>query len=119
LPNPRLTPEQLTRANELLSKIRADLVALSKADPLLLFAYRRKIAKELTYDERGSPMHRRALKRRKWVEQGGTCPLCLKDLPQTYTVLDRYEAVPGYIDSNVRLVHQDCDRQTQTERGYR
>ena len=52
MPNRNLTPDELERANELLADIREQLTKLAVGDPLLLFAYRRKIAKELGYDER-------------------------------------------------------------------
>jgi hypothetical protein len=45
---------------------------ISEADSvLLLFAYRRKIVKELGYDERGKPGVRAKLKALKWGQQGG------------------------------------------------
>lgn len=50
-------------ANELLKEVRQRLATLSDGDPLLLFAYRRKVFKELIYDERGKPMVRAKLKR--------------------------------------------------------
>lgn len=55
MPNRQLTAEELIRANALLAEIRARLEALSDGDRELLFAYRRKVFKELTYDERESP----------------------------------------------------------------
>jgi UTP:GlnB (protein PII) uridylyltransferase len=57
--NRQLSPEELERANALLSDIRKKLEALSRGDTELLFAYRRKVFKELTYDERSKPMVRR------------------------------------------------------------
>jgi len=49
MPNRNLSADELKRANELLADIRKRLADLASADPLLLFAYRRKIAKELGY----------------------------------------------------------------------
>ena len=46
--NPRLTPDQLDLARALLDEVRARLADLSGGDKELLFAYRRKLAKELT-----------------------------------------------------------------------
>jgi hypothetical protein len=63
--NRRLTTPELKKANALLTVIRARLLALSGEDPALLFAYRRKIAKQVVYDERSTPMFRRKLKIRK------------------------------------------------------
>ncbi len=48
--NRRLTPNELARANELLSYICKQLTEFSDGDPELRFAYNRKIAKELTYN---------------------------------------------------------------------
>ena len=84
----------------------------------MLFALRRKVYKELTYDERGKPSHRKRLKALKREEQGGLCPLCGEPLPATYCVLDRYRAVDGYTLENTRLIHQRCDTEVQSERGY-
>ena len=47
-----LTEEELKRANALLADIRGKLESLSGGDKELLFAYRRKIFKELGYDDR-------------------------------------------------------------------
>src|SRR5258708_4834699 len=96
MPNRSLTDGELARANRLLTSIRQRLRILSGGDKKLLFAYRRKVAKELTYDERSKPSRRRALKERKWREQRGLCAECDKPLPKPYSVLDRLNAVDGY-----------------------
>ena len=116
--NRRLDAAELKRANALLDLIRSKLAALSKGDKALLFAYRRKIYKELTYDERSKPMARRKLKNDKWKEQQGLCMICGKELPKRYTVLDRLNAVEGYTTANTRLIHQDCDVAHQASKGY-
>lgn len=118
MPNRRLSEAELAVANKLLSSIRKRLATLSAGDPDLLFALRRKVAKELTYDERDKPMVRRALKRRMRKLQDGICPLCNKPLPETYCVLDRFDAQGGYVEGNVRLLCEPCDRQVQRERRY-
>jgi hypothetical protein len=118
MPNRRLTPDELLLANALLDRIRIELVELSGDDAELLFAYRRKIYKELTYDEREKPMVRRRLKKLKREMQGGICPICNEPLPSTYAVLDRFRASDGYTVENTRLIHRDCDDRTQAERGY-
>jgi hypothetical protein len=46
--NRTLNADELKHANELLKEIRRRLIAAG--DPLLQFAYRRKIIKELGYD---------------------------------------------------------------------
>jgi ssDNA-binding Zn-finger/Zn-ribbon topoisomerase 1 len=84
----------------------------------LLFALRRKIVKELGYDERSKPMVRRALKRKMHKKQNGICPLCNEALPERYSVLDRFKAVDGYVEANVRLICAECDAKVQNERGY-
>jgi hypothetical protein len=118
MPNRQLTPEELVHANSLLASIRSRLEELSAGDAELLFAYRRKVFKELTYDERDKPAVRRKLKDQKWKEQRGLCALCGKELPEKYTVLDRLNAVDGYRKENTRLVHQECDVANQASKGY-
>jgi hypothetical protein len=118
MPNRNLTPAELLRANALLADIHARLIDLAGGDALLLFAYRRKIAKELVYDERGKPIFRKALKARKMGEQVGICAVCSNPLPAKYTVLDRFNAHAGYTPENTRLICAACDLKTQTERGF-
>lgn len=118
MPNRRLNADELEKARSLLDEVRCRLDALSGGDRELLFAYRRKIAKELTYDERSGPMERRKLKRLKFKQQNGLCPICQKTLPDKYTVLDRLNAVDGYTAENTRLIHQECDIEIQKSRGY-
>ena len=117
--NRNLTLEELAKANLLLREIRARLDVLGGSDADLLFAYRRKIAKELSYDERSKPMVRRKLKALKRKEQGGICPLCGKPLPEKYTVLDRINAADGYTPGNTRLIDEGCDRRVQAERVFK
>ena len=102
MPNPRLTPQQLELARALLDEVRERLRVLSGGAPELLFAYRRKVAKELTYDERSKPMERRRLKLLKMKKQGGVCPLCNEALPDRGAVLDRARAIDGYTAANTR-----------------
>ncbi|HEV7509458.1 MAG TPA: hypothetical protein VGS07_31580 [Thermoanaerobaculia bacterium] len=116
--NRQLTPDELSRANALLVQIRGRLEELSGGDGDLLFAYRRKVYKELTYDERSKPMVRRKLKDQKWKLQRGLCAVCGKDLPEKYTVLDRLNAADGYTLENTRLIHQECDVAHQTSKRY-
>ena len=118
MPNRQLSAVELSKANELLTVIRAKLTKLSRGDGRLLFAYRRKIYKELSYDERGKPMHRRKLKAQKFAQQGGKCALCQHPLPATDSVLDRLDAATGYTHANTRLLCPGCDKETQSDRGY-
>ena len=116
--NPRLTPEQLDLARTLLEDVRTRLKHLSGGDDELLFAYRRKVYKELAYDERSKPMARRRLKQLKMVEQKGLCLLCNELLPERGAVLDRTRAVDGYTPENTRLIHAACDVAHQAAKGY-
>jgi len=116
--NRQLTATELEKANELLADIRSKLEAMSCSDKDLLFAYRRKIFKELGYDERSKPMVRRKLKDQKWKEQRGLCAICRNNLPERYTVLDRLNAADGYTKENTRLIHQECDIKHQEGKGY-
>lgn len=118
MPNRQLSAEELVTARALLHEIRQRLTTLSNGDKDLLFAFRRKIYKELGYDERSKPMARRALKTKKWKEQRGLCALCNHELPENYTVLDRFNAVDGYTAENTRLIHQECDVTHQKSKGY-
>src|SRR5690348_5361990 len=117
MPN-RLDNRELGIANEFLGRIRAELARLTGDDRELLFALRRKVAKELIYDERSKPMARRTLKNKMRKKQGGLCPLCEQALPPKDCVLDRFNAVDGYVESNVRLICRPCDTRVQEERGY-
>jgi hypothetical protein len=118
MPNRNLNADELKRANELLRDIRERLISLSGGDPLLLFAYRRKVVKELGYDERGKPGARAKLKALKWGQQNGKCPDCLEPLPQKYSELDRKNAVDGYTAENTELVHAKCHQVRQAAKGY-
>lgn len=104
MPNRRLTPAELELANNILADVRAHIDAMAGEDFDLKFALRRKIFKELTYDERSKPMARRALKKRMRAQQGGICPICKEALPETYCVLDRFNAADGYVENNVQLI---------------
>jgi UTP:GlnB (protein PII) uridylyltransferase len=118
MPNRTLSTDELYKANALLLDIRTRLRSLAGDDANLLFAYRRKIAKELGYDERSKPMLRRRLKAQKRKEQGGLCAVCSKALPEKYAVLDRIVVAAGYTSENTRLIHEECDRSVQTGRRY-
>ena len=118
MPNRRLTPAELHAAGQLLDSIRSQLEALAGGDADLLFALRRKVYKELTYDERDKPSVRKKLKTLKRKDQNGICPECKKLLPATYCVLDRFNAADGYTVENTRLICQPCDIGIQTTRGY-
>jgi hypothetical protein len=118
MPNRNLNSDELKRANELLTDIRKRLINLAAGDPNLLFAYRRKVAKELGYDERGKPGTRSKLKALKWGQQDGKCAHCGNKLPLKYSELDRKNASDGYTEENTELVHAKCHEVRQEAKRY-
>jgi DNA repair exonuclease SbcCD ATPase subunit len=115
--NRKLTDHERTSVfAPMVADVRAKLRELAGADDGLHWALRRKLAKELTYDERSKPMQRKALKAKKRKEQGGLCPVCSRDLPEKYTVIDRLTAMGGYTPENTQLICAECDLKIQTER---
>jgi hypothetical protein len=84
----------------------------------LLWALRRKLAKELTYLERSTPMKRRILKAVMWAKQKGRCALCRKEMPLKNSELDRIDTILGYVETNVRLVHHECHIEDQARKRY-
>jgi len=118
MPNRRLKPSELEHANAVLEFVRTRMRELAGADEDLYWALRRKVCKELGYDERGKPGLRKKLKVKKWMQQRGKCAACACDLPESGAVLDRFEAMKGYTDENTRLMCQACDVKAQAERGY-
>jgi hypothetical protein len=118
MPNPRLTSDQLLKVKALLNRMRWKLLRLAGDDLELLFAYRRKLAKELIYDERSKPSYRKRLKEKKRREQGRKCAKCELELPQKYAALDRIDAKKSYILDNVRVLCPQCDVIIQAGREY-
>lgn len=118
--NRQLTPGELERlAKPLLTEVRTRLHDLCGAAADLLWALRRKLYKELIYDERGKPMLRVALKKAKRIEQADQCALCSEASPERGAVLDRLEAMGGYTPENTRLLCPKCDTAVQVQRGYK
>jgi hypothetical protein len=118
MPNRNLNADELKLANKLLADIRKRLASLAGTDPLLLFAYRRKVVKELGYDGRSKPGSRAKLKALKWGLQKGICPDCPKPLPLKYSELDRKNAADGYTVENTDLVHAECHQARQAAKRY-
>lgn len=121
MPNRQLSEEELKSVfAPLIASVRADLQRLSKGDSALLFALRRKLFKELSYDERGKPTHRKILKARKFGEQKGLCAICNELLPDSgrYAVIDRFVAAVGYTPENTQLICSACDVKAQAAKGY-
>ena len=118
--NRQLSTEEIQKVfKPLIDEIRQSLTTLSGGDQGLLWALRRKLFKELTYDERGKPMQRRKLKEQKRAEQDNKCAECSCSLPAKYVVLDRREAMKGYTAENTRLLCVSCDSRVQAGRGYK
>jgi hypothetical protein len=116
--NRNLNADELKRANELLKDIRERLTNFAAGDPLLYFAYRRKVIKELGYDERSKPLVRAKLKALKWGQQNGKCAHCGKEMRLKYSELDRKNAADGYTPENTELVHAKCHQERQAAKGY-
>ena len=117
--NPQLTVRQREDLfAPFFKKTKEELERLSGGDADLLFALRRKLAKDLGYLERGVPMFRRKLKAQKRKEQNGLCAVCLKPLPEKGAELDRFEAKLGYTAQNTRLVHHECHIEDQEKKKY-
>lgn len=117
MPNPQLSPEQRVEANKILAEVRERISVLAAGSPELRFAYLRKIAKELIYDERGKPAKRRRLKRQIIKAQGGACASCGDKLPERGAVMDRKEAIAGYVRGNADVVCPGCDHKRQAAKG--
>jgi hypothetical protein len=118
LPNRNLTSDELKQANNLLAEIRGRIDQLAGGDALLKFAYRRKVTKELGYDERGKPGHRSKLKALKWGLQDRKCAHCGEEMPLKYSELDRKNAADGYTEENTELVHAKCHHERQASQKY-
>lgn len=120
MPNRQLTDEERKDLFEpLIAEVRIRLKELCKDDDALHWALRRKLVKELGYDEKSKPALRNKLKRKKISEQNGLCAVCREELPEKNSVLDRFEAMDGYTEENTRLICPGCDIQIQEERGYK
>jgi hypothetical protein len=89
VPNRRLTDEERDHLLPLLNDVRERLRVLAGDDAELLWALRRKLYKELMYDERGKPMQRRALKTFKRKEQEAAAPSARANSPtRTWSSID-------------------------------
>ncbi|MFZ2853453.1 MAG: hypothetical protein WAZ34_05000 [Rhodocyclaceae bacterium] len=117
--NPQLTKEQRTQLfAPLFERVKAELDTFSGGNTQLMWALRRKLAKELVYIERSTPAVRNKLKALMWAKQNGGCALCNKPMPQKGSELDRFEAYLGYVENNVRLVHHECHIKDQADKRY-
>jgi hypothetical protein len=116
--NRNLDAEELKQANRLLTEIRQRIDALAGGDLLLRFAYRRKVYKELIYDEREKPGVRRKIKIQKYDEQRGKCAHCGEQMQIKYSELDRRDAADGYTVESTELIHGSCHIARQAAKGY-
>lgn len=121
LPTRKLSIEELKMANSLLQEVRRSIERHSGNDLDLRFALRRKIAKELSYDERGKPTQRKKLKLKMYKLQNGVCANCNAPLPLLAlgAVLDRQNPMAGYTVENVKLICRTCDDKLQSSIGFR
>ena len=115
----KLSLEELNKVfRPILEEVRSLLLQASNGDPKFHWALRRKLAKELVYDERDKPAKRKRLKRQKRRQQGDKCQRCGGDLPQRGAVLDRLDTMKGYTFENTRLLCPKFDLELQVSRGY-
>jgi len=78
---PRLTDKQREELfAPLFKRVVADLAQLANGDSDVLWALRRKLAKELMYLERGTPMQRKLLKTMMWARQNRMCAILQQGL---------------------------------------
>jgi ribosomal protein L44E len=120
MPNRQLTSTELEKMfAPLMRGVRDLLIAVSRGDEPLQWALRRKLTKELSFDERGKPGLRRKLKAAKRKQQDNKCAWCQRPLPAEDVILDRLEAMGGYTSENTRLLCRTCDYAVQKERGFR
>ena len=116
--NRQLDSDEREVAKQILADTKLRIVSASKDDANLEWAMRRYIYKQLIYDERKSPMVRRALKVKLRARQNDRCQMCGKQLPEKGAVCDRLEAMKGYTEENTRLLCPTCDKKVQEERRY-
>jgi hypothetical protein len=114
----QLTETEREAGRRIVDTARRSISKVAKKNYTLLWALRRYVYTRLIYDERGTPMQRRSLKRKKMISQGGLCAICRRQLPKSGAELDRRRAVRGYTERNTRLVHHECHRRSQEEKGF-
>ena len=76
----RLSETELDQARQILARVRTEITKVADGDASLLWALRRKVYKEMIYDERSKPMARRFLKAKLFAKQRGLCALCKENL---------------------------------------
>jgi hypothetical protein len=116
--NPTLNEEQRKIAMEIVAGVSARLHALAAGDESLLFAYIRKVSKQLVYLERDSPSKRKRVKKKVWKSQHELCAECKQPLELRYSIADRIDAVKRYIPENLEIIHDACNRARLERKGY-
>ena len=116
--NRRLSDVERVLGHEILERVRQLIEDSSKGDTALAWAIRRFVYVRLSHDERSTPMRRKMLKLNKMIAQKGLCAKCGKELPKRGSELDRIKAMDGYTEENTRLVHHECHRESQEEKGF-
>lgn len=122
--NPQLSEaERKKHFAPLFESIKKKISLLAEKNPRLSWALQRKLWRELSYLERGTPQQRRKLKIEKWHAQNKKCAVksCgkKKNIRLKYSVLDRRKAIGGYTSQNTRLLCRSCDIKIQKQKGYR
>ncbi len=113
-----LTNQQRVEAERILDWVRKELSRLANGDNALLHNLRRRVMKQLEYDERGKPAERKKLKAQLKKRQNGLCLLCGEILTEN-PVADRLQADKGYTLANTRLLCRDCDGKEQERKGFK
>src|SRR5687768_17529869 len=107
--NRRLTDDEREHGKRIVAEVRQRLREFAGGSYTLEWALRRYVHNRLIFDERGTPIERQALKRKLRERQGNKCARCGDTLLERGNVLDRMEAMWGYIPSNTRLLCYACD----------
>jgi hypothetical protein len=114
----RLTDVERIEAHKIVQTIQLLIEDLTHGDKAAAFAMRRYVYTRLMHNERGTPMFRRNLKRKKMISQNGLCAECNEVLPIRDSELDRFVAIDGYTEQNTRLIHHACHRKSQEKRNF-
>lgn len=122
--NERMSKSQLETARQILTDVRQRISEAAQDDERFTFLLRRYVSKNLSYDERGDPQERTKIKLEKLSEQKGKCAYSNCPTPERIMTkedepeLDRLEAIKGYTKENTVLVHHDCHRMSQKQKGF-
>lgn len=118
MPTRKLTSDERVAARRIFDAVRAMINEEAAGDVQLAWALNRKVAKELVYIERGTPAHRRKLKKLVREQQGNRCAIVDHELPIMGAELDRLDTMKGYVEGNVRVVCHGCHRKEQESKKF-